>query len=95
MNRPENLVVAMAWYRPEQWGLLRALSADGDKLEETYEAWLECASGKLRELQARGLQVRKVEVEVGALVRWCESQGRAVDGDARAQYAAQGLGRIL
>ena len=27
------LKVAMAWYRREQWPLLRAMSADGDKLE--------------------------------------------------------------
>jgi len=53
------------------------------------------ASGQLRELQVRGLQVRKIEVEVGALVRWCESQGRPVDGDARAEYARQGLGRVV
>ena len=95
MSNPDRSVIAVAWYRPDQWMLLRAVSADGESLEETYEAWLAFASGQLRELQVRGLQVRKIEVEVGALVRWCESQGRPVDGDARAEYARQGLGRVV
>ena len=85
----------MAWYRPDQWPLLRAVSADGASLEETYEEWLAFASQQLRELQARGLQIRKIDVEVAALVRWCNSQGRAVDGEARAEYARQGLAQVL
>ncbi len=85
----------MAWYRPDQWTLLRALSADRDELEDTYEEWLAAASKQLRELQARGLRVRKIDVEVAALVRWCNQQGRAVDGAARAEYAGQGLGEAL
>jgi len=85
----------MAWYRPDQWTLLRAVSTDREELEETYEEWLGAASRQVRELQARGLQVRKIDVEVAALVRWCNSQGRAVDGEARAEYAGHGLGQAL
>jgi hypothetical protein len=93
MNSPENLEVALAWYRREQWALLRAESTDADKLEKTYDEWLAFASEELRKLEARGLRVYKIDVEMGALKRWCESEGRAVDGEARAEYARQGLGR--
>ena len=92
MNSPENLEVEMAWYRREQWALLLALSAAADKLEETYDAWLAFASDELRKLEAKGLRVHKIDVEVGALTRWCESEGRPVDGEARAEYARRGLG---
>ena len=85
----------MAWYRPDQWALLRAVSADGERLEATYEEWLAFASKHLRELQSLGLQVDRIDVEVAALVRWCNSQGRPVDGGARAEYARQGLGQVL
>ena len=77
----------MAWYRPGQWTPLRAVSADGERLEASYEEWLSFASAQLRDLQAHGLQVEKIDVEVAALVRWCNSQGRPVDGEARAEYA--------
>jgi hypothetical protein len=95
MNRPENLAVAMAWYRQEQWALLRTVSADGDKLEATYDEWLGFAMKQIRDLEGRGLRVQKIDVEIGALSRWCESEGRVVDGDARAEYARRGLGRQL
>jgi len=85
----------MAWYRPEQWTLLRAIAADADKLEQTYDEWLAFASGELRKLKARGLRVRKIDVEVGALKRWCEGEGRPVDGEARAIYAMRGLGPVV
>jgi hypothetical protein len=85
----------MAWYRPDQWALLRAVSGDGERLEASYEEWLAFASKQLRELQALGLQVDRIDVEVAALVRWCNSQGRPVDGAARAEYARQGLGQVL
>ena len=69
MNRPENLAVAIAWYRAEQWALLRAVSADGGKLEATYDEWLAFATQQVRDLEARGIRVQKVVVEVGALTR--------------------------
>jgi hypothetical protein len=36
----------MAWYRPDQWTLLRAVFADGERLEGTCEEWLAFASEK-------------------------------------------------
>ena len=95
MNTPDNSAIAMAWYRPDQWALLRAVSADAESLEHTYEEWLAFVSEQLRQLEVRGVQIVKIDVEVGALVRWCKSQGWAVDGRARAEYARQGLGREL
>jgi hypothetical protein len=95
MNSPENMTVAMAWYRREQWPLLRAVSTDADKLEQTYDEWLAFASSELRKLEAKGLRVARIDVEVGALTRWCEREHRAVDGEARAEYAGRGLGAEL
>jgi hypothetical protein len=95
MNRPQNLEVAIAWYRRDQWELLRAMSADGQSLEQTYDEWIAFASKQVRDLEAKGFRVHKIELELNALTRWCESQGRAMDGDARAEYARRGLGREL
>jgi hypothetical protein len=95
MNAPQKPETAMAWYRRDQWELLRAVSADADRLEKTYDEWLAFASEELRKLQAIGLRVQKIDVEVGALNKWCESKARPVDGAARAEYAARGLGAAL
>jgi len=95
MSTPVNITVAIAWYRREQWGMLRAVSADAAKLEESYDDWLEFASRHVKELEARGIGVHKIDVEVGALTRWCKRQRRPVDGEARAEYAQRGLGPRL
>jgi hypothetical protein len=95
MNRPEDLSVAIAWFRRDQWELLRAVSTDGDKLEPTFDEWQAFATQHVGDLEARGISVRKIEIDVGSLTRWCESEGRSVDGDARAEYARRGLGREL
>jgi hypothetical protein len=92
MSNSQNPAVAIAWYRREQWPLLSGVSADGDKLEATYDEWHTFATQQVRDLEARHIRVQKIEVDVGALARWCEREGRVVDGDARAEYARQGTG---
>jgi hypothetical protein len=93
MGKAEEIVIGVAWYRREQWPMLRAMSADADQLEETYDEWVASASRQIRDLESRGIQVRKIDVDVGALTRWCQAQGRIVDAAARAEYARRGLGQ--
>jgi hypothetical protein len=95
VSSSQNSAVAIAWYRQEQWPLLRAVSADGDQLETTYDEWHAFATQQVHALEARGIRVQKIEVDVAELTQWCEREGRAVDGDARAEYARRGLGRPL
>ncbi len=62
-----------------------------DKMEDTYEAW-EANAEKGLQLAARpGVVVRKVDIDVEELVKWCRSQSRAVDGAARAIFTAEKL----
>src|SRR5436190_13564981 len=39
MPRKPEIVAGIAWFRADQWQLLRSLSTDADELEETYEEW--------------------------------------------------------
>ena len=95
MSVPDLSPVAIAWYRADEWALLRAVSGDADRLEATHGEWLAFATKHVRDLEAKGFEVHRIDVEVAALVRWCNSQGRPVDGEARAEYARLGLGRRL
>lgn len=80
-------VIGVAWYRREQWELLRAMAADADNLEKTYEEWLAVAEKTLRKLREQGLELHKVDVDVTELAAWCQAQGRPLDGGARAEFA--------
>lgn len=83
-----DVTLAFAWYRRGQWARLRELASDREQLAATYDGWLRAAEGHWRDLEARGLPVRKVDVDVELLWAWCCAHGRELDGAARAEYAA-------
>jgi hypothetical protein len=68
--------------------MLRAVSQDTEVLELTYAEWLASATEKMKELQDKGIVIQKVDVDIRALVQWCQQEGIPVDGHARASYAA-------
>ena len=45
-----NRNLALAWYRQDQWQLLLDYSTDSDRLERTYQEWLEHAEKKVNEM---------------------------------------------
>jgi hypothetical protein len=81
----------MAWYRRDQWARLRELAADADRLEEAYEDWLAGAQKTVVQMTAAGVRVRRVEIDLDELVRWCRHEGRPLDSAARAAFAAERL----
>jgi hypothetical protein len=86
-----NMSFGIAWYRPEQYGLLRALAVDADVLANTYEEWLAGVTKMMDDLRQRGIVARRVDVEVRELAAWCQQRGMPLDGEARSFYAAECL----
>jgi len=82
------MVTGVAWYRAEQWARLLEVAVDRSSLERTHDEWQAMASRGLADLARTGVSARKVEVDVDELVDWCRSEGRPVDGAARAAFAA-------
>ncbi len=84
-------ITGIAWYRRDQWARLRKLAADADRLEEEFEDWLVGAQKTIVQLTATGLRVRRVDVDLDDLVRWCRHEGRPLDSAARAAFTAERL----
>lgn len=97
-QRPQP-VVGVSWYRAEQWADLRRVSVDAEGMEAEWDQWNRTAEARLEELQRSGVRVHKVEVDVDALVLWCEARRRPVNAEARAEFTswlmAQGGGEVL
>jgi hypothetical protein len=87
----QELVIGVAWYRPEQWQRVRNISTDAADLEDTYDEWLRVAEEKLAELKAAGFRVEKVDVHSENLIFWCNEQGLEVNAQARSRYAVEKL----
>ena len=85
----EPVSVAMAWYDAPQWAKLKQVAEDRDALDDSYEDWQHQAQQLERDLRSNGIEVKRVHVDVEALVTWCASNHRPINGEARSEYAAQ------
>ena len=85
--------MGVAWYRKEQWELLRKISEDVDKLEGTYEEWLREATVGLKRMKDIGMEAEKVDIDVNELVAWCKQRGEPVNGSSRSEFAADKIRR--
>ncbi|MHC4307755.1 MAG: hypothetical protein ACYSR7_03935 [Planctomycetota bacterium] len=82
-----NRNLALAWYRQDQWQLLLDYSTDSDKLERTYQEWLEHAEKKMNEMGKEGINVVKIDINIEEMKKWCERHDKPIDGYTRSEYA--------
>jgi hypothetical protein len=81
--------VAVAWYDATQWSKLRRIAEDAHILDDTYDAWQRDAMNLERDLREKGIKVQRVSIDVDALVIWCKSHQKRINGEARSAYAAE------
>jgi predicted RNA-binding protein len=91
---PNKPVVAIVWYRPEQWQRVRDIAADSHEFEGSYVECLQLAEEKAKELKGRGLRVEKVDLDSEKLILWCNERGLENNGQARSRYAAERLAEL-
>ena len=89
MSNQREVVLGLAWYRPEQWSLLRALAADPDNLEQTHAEWLTAVTKAMKDFKKNGAVVKKIDVDVQELARWCQDRRLALDGSARQPFVTE------
>jgi len=90
----EEMIIAVVWYRPEQWQRVRDIATDADELEASYAEWVQVAEEKLKELRSSGLRVEKVDMDSEKLILWCNERGLENNGQARSRYAAERLSEL-
>jgi hypothetical protein len=78
----------IGWYDAVQWAKLKQVAADLDELGETHEAWQRNAEQAERQLATRGLVLRRIPIDVDALVKWCREHNKQINGKARAEYTS-------
>jgi hypothetical protein len=88
MERSSISVIALAWFRPEEWQELRRICPD---LHDTYEEWLVDVHATIEAVGSplQG-QVVKVVLTADELRKWKLATGREVDSKIRARLAAKG-----
>jgi hypothetical protein len=87
MERSNVSVIAVAWFRPEEWPDLKRLCPD---LQDTYQEWLANAEAGIEALGSPlKEQVVKIILTVDELRQWKRATGRKVDSKVRSNLAAK------
>jgi hypothetical protein len=84
---PANVVMAIATYRPDQWDALRAVAADRDSMDETWEKWNARIEELITGLEAKGHAYICLQLDVEEIEQYCKEQGVPNDSNARTQLA--------
>ncbi len=85
--------LAIAWYREDQWPLLKSTASDPEVIEDTYREWLQYATESIGKLKNQGFEPVKIDFDVNEFNRWCKRDKRIPDGQSRSEYAADLLRR--
>lgn len=86
---PEMKKVGIGWYSKNEWYKLCTVAQDADRLEKSYEEWLDAFQKGCAELTKAGIVPVKVPVRVQDLLDWCTRKGLAVNSESRSQYIAE------
>ena len=80
--------LGLAWYGREDWKRLHEIADDRDKLDDTYEDWERQALKMIQDLEAVDRRIRKVPINIEALIAWCRERKRRIDMAARSEYVS-------
>lgn len=84
-----DMPTGIAWFTEETYAETKRIAADPDVFEAPYEDWLARAEKKMTQLKEKGLDVRRVLVNVKSYCEWCDKNRRPKDSRSRADYAAR------
>lgn len=85
------MVMGIAIYLPHQYGRLLATAEDADKLNPTWQEWLEVCEETKRNLRSIGIEPIDVLVDMDDFERYCAERGLKNTGGTRAEYVAERL----
>jgi hypothetical protein len=77
--------IAVAWYTPESWRQLQAVSAID---LGSYEDFVRKANRQIRDIEARGTTTTKFTIDIDHMAAWCRHHGYAIDVSSRAAYGS-------
>ncbi len=80
-------MVALSWYRAEDYDRILEIMEDADKFHSTYDEWLKAAERGERELKGKGHVVIRAMLDPDEFTAWCREKGLKLDAQARTQFA--------
>jgi len=86
MKRNSDKVIGIAWYKKEQWFILRQVIENPNDIENTYEEWLNNAINLRKTLIDSGLTVEEVEIDIQDVISWCKKDNKTINSKNITEY---------
>ena len=86
MKSNSNKVIGIAWYKKEQWFILRQVIENPNDIENTYEEWLNNAINLKKTLIDSGLTVEEVEIDIQDVISWCKKDNKTINSKNITEY---------
>jgi hypothetical protein len=83
--------IGIAWYRPESYGRITEVMADGASFPKSHASWRQKAIRMERELRRQGARPVRIDVDPEVFERWCAREGIAPDSEARNRFVEQAI----
>ncbi len=79
-------VAGLCWIKEDQWPRLLEVAEDSASLETTWQEWQAKSLEMIEVFATRNILIEKVEVDVEALISWCQERNKLVSAATRAEY---------
>jgi hypothetical protein len=79
-------IFGIAWYRKDQWDLLRIVSDKPETLEDSYEEWLTNANKLKNNLEQLGITAKEIGIDINDVVVWCKSTNNTINSKSITEY---------
>lgn len=84
-------VIGIFCYKKEQYKEFLKISTNREKMDPTWEDWLESKKKAKRGIEEQGVTCIDVEVDIFDLMDFCQKHGLEINGDSRAKYVTDFL----
>ncbi|MGE0153218.1 MAG: hypothetical protein AB7R90_11425 [Reyranellaceae bacterium] len=86
--------LALPWYDRQDWSALHELFVERDSMPFDYDTWKQRALRAERRYRKKGYEVVRVTVTPQDLQAWCRRSGRAINLNARHEFALERMGTL-
>lgn len=83
------LSIGLANYSAQNWAMLKKIADDPERLDDSYQDWLDGRDKAIRNFEELGQRVQLIDIDVTELLNWCRVEGRKLDGEARAEFCSK------
>ena len=86
MKSNSDKVIGIAWYKKEQWFILKQVIENSNDIENTHEEWLNNAINLKKTLIDSGLTVEEVEIDIQDVISWCKKDNKIINSKNITEY---------